>query len=266
MAKVVCNFLSYSLNRAVDITVVLPSVTCPEALGMGDGPATHVLLAKFPVVYLLHGFANNHAQWTGYTNVELYAEERRIAIVNISAENKAYAQVGADDFKRFVSEELPEFVCNYFPISDKPEDTYIAGLSMGGYGALMHGLTHPERYRAIGAFSAGIHINPASFATDPMAADPGVAAPEYDVHALAKKLADEEVAFPPIYSACGMDDFLLEPNKAYAAELTALGADVTWKEVPGFGHEWRFWDQQVEQFLDWIPREDVYAKMGTRSC
>ena len=266
MAKVVCNFLSYSLNRAVDITVVLPSVTCPEALDMGDGPATHVLPAKFPVVYLLHGFANNHAQWTGYTNVELYAEERRIAIVNISAENKAYAQVGADDFKRFVSEELPEFVTNYFPISDKPEDTYIAGLSMGGYGALMHGLSHPERYRAIGAFSAGIHINPASFATDPMAADPGVAAPEYDVHALAKKLADEEVAFPPIYSACGMDDFLFEPNKAYAAELTALGADVTWKEVSGFGHEWRFWDQQVEQFLDWIPREDVYAKMGTRSC
>ncbi|MBQ9315322.1 MAG: hypothetical protein IJ203_00725, partial [Atopobiaceae bacterium] len=98
MAKVVCNFLSYSLNRAVDITVVLPSVTCPEALGMGDGPATHVLPAKFPVVYLLHGFANNHAQWTGYTNVELYAEERRIAIVNISAENKAYAKIGADDF------------------------------------------------------------------------------------------------------------------------------------------------------------------------
>ena len=110
MAKVVCNFLSYSLNRAVDITVVLPSVTCPEALGMGNGPVTHALPAKFPVVYLLHGFANNHAQWTGYTNVELYAEERRIAIVNISAENKAYAKVGADDFKRFVSEELPEFL------------------------------------------------------------------------------------------------------------------------------------------------------------
>ena len=186
MAKVVCNFLSYSLNRAVDITVVLPSVTCPEALGMGNGPATHVLPAKFPVVYLLHGFANNHAQWTGYTNVELYAEERRIAIVNISAENKAYAKVGADDFKRFISEELPEFVTNYFPISTKPEDTYIAGLSMGGYGALMHGLTHPERYHAIGAFSAGLHINPAVFAADPMAAGPGRDRPEYDLHALAQ--------------------------------------------------------------------------------
>ena len=265
MAKVVCNFLSYSLNRAVDITVVLPSVTCPEALGMGDGPATHVLPAKFPVVYLLHGFANNHAQWTGYTNVELYAEERRIAIVNISAENKAYAKIGADDFKRFVSEELPEFVTNYFPVSDKPEETYIAGLSMGGYGALMHGLTHPERYRAIGAFSAGLSINPVSFANDPMG-EAAAADPEYDVHALAKAIADEGKAFPAMYSACGMDDFLFEANQAYAAELAELGAEVTWKEVPGFGHEWRFWDQQVEQFLDWIPRDDVYAQMGKRPC
>lgn len=265
MAKVVCNFLSYSLNRAVDITVVLPSVTCPEALGMGDGPATHVLPEKFPVVYLLHGFANNHAQWTGYTNVELYAEERRIAIVNISGENKAYAKAGADDFKRFVSEELPEFVTNYFPISTKPEDTYIAGLSMGGYGAFMHGLTHPERFHAIGAFSAGIQINPESFTSDPLAADSGEPSAEYDLHALAKAIAEKGKDFPAIYTACGMDDFLFDANKDFAAELEGLGADVTWKEVPGFGHEWRFWDQQVEQFLDWIDRTDAYAKLGKRA-
>ena len=267
MAKVVCNFLSYSLNRAVDITVVLPSVTCPEAMGLPDqAKATHQLPAKFPVVYLLHGFANNHVQWTGYTNVELYAEERRIAIVNISAENKAYAKVGADDFKRFVSEELPEFLTNYFPISDKPEETYIAGLSMGGYGALMHGLTHPERYRAIGAFSAGLSINPAVFAADPLGQAEAKTSPEYDVRALAQRIVDDGKEFPAIYTACGMDDFLFADNQAFAAELGELGADVTWKEVPGFGHEWRFWDQQVEQFLDWIPRDDAYAKMGKRSC
>ena len=86
MAKLVCNFYSYVLNRAVDITVVLPSVTCPESLGMADYPPSHVLPDKFPVLYLLHGFGNNHAQWTGYTNIEMYAEERRIAVVNLSTE------------------------------------------------------------------------------------------------------------------------------------------------------------------------------------
>ena len=74
------------------------------------------------------------------------------------------------------------------------------------------------------------------------------------------------VPLGPVGDSCGTEDFLLAPNRAFTAELTELGADVTWKEVPGFGHEWRFWDQQVEAFLDWLPREDVYAKMGKRSC
>ena len=103
MAKLVCNFYSYVLNRAYDITVVLPSVTCPESLGLADYPASHELKERFPLLYLLHGFGNNHAQWTGYTNIEMYAEERRIAVVNISAENKAYAHVGGDDFMKFLS-------------------------------------------------------------------------------------------------------------------------------------------------------------------
>ena len=83
---------------------------------------------------------------------------------------------------------------------------------------------------------------------------------------LAKRVVEEGKQFSKIYDACGTEDFLFEANKNYAKELKDLGADVTWKEVPGFAHEWRFWDQQVEQFLDWIPRDDVYAKMGKRPC
>ena len=263
MAKLVCNFYSYVLNRAVDITVVLPSVTCPESLGLADYPPSHVLKEKFPILYLLHGFGNNHAQWTGYTNAEMYAEERRIAIVNLSTENKAYSKVGGDDFKKFVSEELPEFLLNYFPVSDKPEDTYIAGLSMGGYGAFLHGLTWPERFHAIGAFSAGISINPHAFAEKPLGKAPK-ADPEYDLYDLAEKLKKENRKFPKIYTSCGTLDPLYEVNKDYYNRLKELGANVTWAETEGRGHEWRFWDAQLEAFLDWIPREDYYAKLGKR--
>lgn len=264
MAKLVCNFYSYVLNRAVDITVVLPSVTCPESLGLGEEPASHELPAKFPVLYLLHGFGNNHAQWTGYTNVEMYAEERRIAVVNISAENKAYAKVGGDDFRRFLAEELPAFLRNYFPVSDKPEETYIAGLSMGGYGSYLHGLTYPERFRAIGTFSAAVSLNPATFAENPLGpgAEPD---PEYSPEALAEKLKKEGKKFPKIYASCGTKDGLYEADRKFAAKLKGLGADVTWDEMEGYGHEWRFWDAQVEKFLDWIPRDDEYAKRGKRS-
>lgn len=264
MAKVVCNFYSYVLNRALDITVILPSVTCPESLGLAGYPPSHALPDKFPVLYLLHGFGNNHAQWTGYTNVEMYAEERRIAVVNLSAENKAYAKVGGDDFMRLIEEELPAFVTNYFPISDKPEETYIAGLSMGGYGAYLHGLSHPEKYRAIGAFSAAVSIDPASFALSPFG-KPKDADPAYDLKKVAALVKEQGKAFPKIYASCGTKDPLYQADKDFIAFLKDLGADVTWDEMEGYGHEWRFWDAQVERYLDWIERDDTYAKLGKRS-
>ncbi len=264
MAKLTCNFYSYVLNRAVDITVVLPSVTCPESLGLAGYPPTHVLPGRFPVLYLLHGFGNNHAQWTGYTNVEMFAEERRITVVNLSAENKSYSKIGADDFLRFVAEELPEFILNYFPVSDKPEDTYIAGLSMGGFGSYLHGFLHPEKYCAIGTFSAAVDIDPEALAYGPLAKKEKTE-PAYDLHRLAKKIKEDGKKFPKIYASCGDKDFLYKTDKAFAEELKALGADVTWEETAGYGHEWRFWNEQVEKFLDWIPRTDIYAKMGKRS-
>ncbi len=264
MAKLTCNFYSYVLNRAVDITAVLPSVTCPESLGMAGIVPSHALPAKFPVLYLLHGFGNNHAQWTGYTNVEMYAEEQRIAIINLSAENKAYAKVGGDDFMRFIDEELPAFVKNYFPVSDRPEDTYIAGLSMGGFGTYLHAFTHPESYKAAGTFSAAVSLNPQTFAENPMGSLEKPA-PEYDLYALAEKVRAEEKTFPKIYAACGTADFLYEADKKFAAKLQELGADVTWDEIDGRGHEWRFWDAEIEKFLEWLPRTDVYAEMGKRS-
>ena len=154
MAKFQCNVISYTLKRTVDITVVIPTPTIPDSMGMGGNTPSHVPEAKYPVLYLLHGMGNNHATWSGYSNVEFFAEERNIAVVMISGENKAYINhEGGDQFYDFVAEELPQFVKAMFPISDRVEDTYIAGLSMGGYGTLVHAFSHPERFAAYGSFS-----------------------------------------------------------------------------------------------------------------
>ena len=88
---------------------------------------------------------------------------------------------------------------------------------------------------------------------------------EYDLAALAKKDVEAGVKLPPLYIACGTEDFLYKANAAFVDELKGLGADITWDAVEGYTHEWRFWDLEVERFLDWIPRDDIYAKMGKRS-
>lgn len=274
MAKFTCNFISYTLRRAVDITVIIPSITIPEAMNQEKAPVAHTKAEPFPVLYLLHGMGNNHATWTGYTNVELFAEERQIAVVNLSAENKGYVPNGRDDYFRFVAEELPDFVCGMFPVSRRPEDTYIAGLSMGGYGTLIHGLNYPERFAAIGSFSGATALPPAHAAGDnarireaairnEKAGDPDID-PMYNPFALVDKLVAEGRKLPKIYMACGDQDFLLRVNLAFRDHLREAGADLTWEEVPGYGHEWRFWNMEIERFLDWIPRSDSYAAGGRR--
>lgn len=243
MANIKVNFLSYTLHRAVDLTVIIPTMCFSEM--MQPNPA-HPADAKYPVLYLLHGYGNNHATWNGYTSVELYAEERNMAVVMLSAENKAYINHGDDDnYYDFISHELPEFIKGMFPVSDRPEDTYIAGLSMGGYGALVHGLSQSERFAAIGAFSG---------ATGGMPGTPD----EYAPAKLAEKCAAKNRR-KPLYIACGDQDFLYEANVAFRDEMVKLGFDVTWVEGNDYTHEWRFWNREVESFLDWLPRTDKYA-------
>lgn len=258
MARFECKFISYVLVRSVEITVIVPSVTIPESLGMGGEKPSHQVGERYPVMYLLHGMGNSHTDWCSYSNIEMYAEEHNMAVVMISGENKFYrSEKGGDDFFRFVSEELPEFVTNMFPISKEPEHTYIAGLSMGGYGSLIHGLNHPERFAAIGAFSAAVGVETPeqkeAFAGGP-----------YDPYHLAKTAAAEGKSIPPLYVACGTEDMLYQNNVAYRDFLKEQKLDVTWVEVSGYTHEWRFWDMQVEAFLKWIPRTDGYKKPEVR--
>lgn len=246
MAKFNCNFISYTLKRAVDLTIIIPSVTIPESLMSDKQKPTHCKKEKYPVLYLLHGYGNNHATWCGYSNIELYAEERQIAVVMLSAENKAYSNHGKEDqYFDFVSHELPEFVENMFPISLKKEETYIAGLSMGGYGALIHGLTCPERFKAIGSFSGAVE-----------GMDPSMIKPRELMNTLLK----ENKMIPDLYIACGTDDFLYQSNLDFLEFLKENKVKVTSDLVEGYTHEWRFWDKEVELFLDWIERNDIYSK------
>ncbi|MDD2579248.1 MAG: alpha/beta hydrolase family protein [Eubacteriales bacterium] len=244
MAHLTCNFLSYTLRRAVDLTIIFPTMNFSEM--MADQPS-HQIKAPYPVLYLLHGYANNHATWNGYTRIELFAEERNIAVVMLSAENKAYINHGGDDnYFDFISHELPEFVKTLLPISDRPDDTFIAGLSMGGYGSLVHGLSQSERFAAIGSFSGA-----------PGKKNQNKRPEAFDCYHLAERCAAEDRRVP-MYISCGDQDELFENNVAFKNHLLALDFDVTWVVGENYLHEWRFWDREVEAFLDWIPRSDPH--------
>lgn len=264
MGKFQCNFISYALKRTVDITVVVPTPTLTDGftLEMDPGaPISHKPRHKYPVLYLLHGMGNNHATWTGYTNVEMYAEEQNIIVVMFSAENKSYINSPGinsmlqDKFFDFLHKELPDFVGGMFPALTDPEHTYIAGLSMGGYGTLVHGFSSPEQYRAMGVFSVGGSLPPQKDENgNDIPQDP-----RWQPMVLAEKIHEEGRQFPKMYIACGEADPLYPSAVELQEKMKDLGADVTWVSRPGYAHEWRLWDEQVEAFLNWIPRTDFYA-------
>lgn len=264
MAHFTCNFISYVLDRAVSVNVIIPSVTSTEA---EDPNVTHKPRWKYPVMYLLHGYCNDYSTWERYTSIERYAEERRIAVVTFSAENNMYMRLEdvkeknpipklmEPDYETFLMKELPDFVTSMFPISEKPSDTYIAGLSMGGYGAMCHGFRNPRRFRAIGAFSPAVtgrtDYRESSVVPDYLK--------KYEPWLLveqAAKAEDEEM--PAFYYCYGDQDFLWDSQEWFREKLEELQITYTLDVVNGYGHEWAFWDMQVEKFLDWIPRTDPY--------
>ena len=214
---------------------------------------------KFPVLWLLHGGYGCSSDWFRFTEIEKFAADKRLFVVSISGENGCYVDMErGNQWESLLTDYVWDMVHELFPMaSEDPEDNYIAGLSMGGYGALRNGLAHPEKYSVIGSFSGAPSIAK-NYAEDPehlkalqldwVFGDQHIGTmndPWYSAEALAKS----GKKLPPIYLSCGTADGLYADNVAYRAHLEKLGYTVTWDE-DGSGHEWGFWNRQVGKFIE----------------
>ena len=149
-----CDFFSESLMVGTSITVVLPQET-EEQIGLID----EVREGPPPVLYLLHGLSDDHTAWLRYTSIERYAVARGLAVVMPAAGRSFYAdEAHGHRYWTYISEELPRVVGQFFRVSQEPADTFVAGLSMGGYGALKLALTHPDRYAAAACLSGALDL------------------------------------------------------------------------------------------------------------
>lgn len=245
VAHLEIDFLSYALSRAVRIVAIVPSAAASDLSLYGQNHYQNLPL--FPTVYLLHGSLNDEMSISQYTSIERYAEERQIAIVMPSGENRAFFDKGKDRFSLFLEDELPHFCERMLPLSPRKEDRYLAGLSLGGFAALWHGISCPGQYQAIGAFSAP--TNSCSSETDGKT-----------ILSLLKTKIKRQEEIIPIYLAVGDRDFLLKDNRQFIAYCHRNNVPLTSEIVKGYGHEWCFWDLEMKRFLDWLPREDAYAK------
>jgi len=256
-----CKYNSPVLDRNTQINVIVPT---PEKEGEKVGSC-------FKVLYLLHGMHGDADSWLYYSNIARYAQDAGIVVVMPSVSNSFYQDMAyGERFFTYMTQELPEYIQSIFPVSRQPEDTYIAGLSMGGYGAYYIGLSCPEKFAAIASLSGAVDIG---FRATPMPqaqnTPQGQSMPirplflhafgdlrslpgsDRDVFTLFER-AQLKGCLPRMYQSCGTADFLYGMNRCSYEKLTQMGARITWNEIPGKAHEWDVWDEEIRRVIPWM--------------
>ena len=153
MALLHVNYFSEALGVQTPVDVILPEVK----QGIGVDASAKDELPK--VLYLLHGYSDDQTIWQRRTSVERYAAKYNLAIIMPGVNHSFYCnEVYGERYWDFVSQELPRVMHRFFRLSDKREDTFVAGLSMGGYGAMKLALNFPERFGAAASFSGAVLI------------------------------------------------------------------------------------------------------------
>ena len=232
MSVFTMNYMSRALIRKVSVSVVLP-------FDVYDQEADYVFKPPFPALYLLNGYTGNHLDFITETRISRFAKEHGLAVVMPDGDNSFYLNHGdGENFARFISEDLLEATRRVFPLSREREKTFIGGVSMGAYGALINGLRHPEVFGAIISLSA-------PYLNDPVF-------PEADLPAYwLKKNAAEKALLPALYLACGSRDPLFPSNLSFRDLADSLQYKLVWHEKP-LGHQWRFWDDELEEAVNWL--------------
>ena len=272
MAFIQMNLLSQALMRTVPVNVILPvdKMVFPDMPKREEKP--------YKTLYLLHGVFGNYTDWVCGSRIQRFAEEHDLVVVMPSGDNAFYVDqpAGNNFYGEFIGKELVELTRKMFPLSHKREDTFIGGLSMGGFGALRNGLKYSDTFGCIVSLSGALHLEEmaartkdAPFFLESKSYSEAcfgdlskVLESDKNPRWLVKELKKANKELPRIYMACGDQDSLLPINQDMAVFLKAQGADVTFEVGPG-SHEWDFWDTYIKKAIDWLPTEQSGLGMNS---
>lgn len=266
MSTIKATFASKCLARPTDIYVVLPDQNPPPgSSSYYQRPAKTLLL--------LHGYSGIATDWLLNAPAQPLAAKYNLAIVTVSGENSFYLdQKGTGrKYGTFVGEEVLEYVRNTFKIALNRQDTFVGGLSMGGFGALRTAFAYPENFSGcIALSSALIHNQVMTMTPDNTQGAPA----DYDYYAstfgepsqlaksvnnpefLVKKLKADGKEMPKIFMACGTEDSIMVENRRFRDFLLSENVRVKFQEAPGI-HNWDFWCQHIGPGIEYLLGSDV---------
>lgn len=244
-------FRSALVGKTLPYNVVLPK----------DYQVSRV--TRYPTLYLLHGLGGHYSDWLTRTNMANYAAKYRMIVVTPEGNDGWYtdsATVANDKYESyFIRELMPDVQKRYRTIESR-YGRGVAGLSMGGYGALKFGLKYPAMF----AFAASISgaLDAASWPEKDLlagairdsvprvfGADGSGTRKANDIFELVRTMSGPRLAaLPYFYFDCGTDDPVFPSNPQFAALLREKKIPHEYRQLPG-NHSWQYWDQQVKEVL-----------------
>ncbi|HHJ9671144.1 TPA: alpha/beta hydrolase [Streptococcus pyogenes] len=251
MASIAIEYHSVVLGMERKVNVIYPDQSGIPKKDQGD--------KDIPVLYLLHGMGGNENSWQKRTAIERLLRHTNLIVVMPSTDLGWYTDTAYGlNYYRALSQELPQVLAAFFPnMTQKREKTFVAGLSMGGYGAFKWALKS-NRFSYAASFSGALDFSPETLLEGnlgELAYWQGVFGqfedPDLDKHYL-KNMVAESDGKTKFYAWCGYEDFLFATNEKAIADFQAQGLDIDYHKGHG-KHEWYYWNQQLEVLLEWLP-------------
>ena len=215
---------------------------------------------QYPVIYLLHGLTGHYTNWLEKTRLADYSAAYEFIIVMPEGNDGWYtdsATVPTEKYESYILQELIPDVEKRFRAAGDGGSRAIAGLSMGGYGAIKFGFKHPEMFAFAaslsGAFSAASwDVKEPGMIRDSLIQAFGPANSETraanDVPKLARAAKAKQTSLPYLYVDCGTEDYLFADNREFIDLLVELKIPHEYRQLPG-SHSWAYWDTQVQEVL-----------------
>jgi S-formylglutathione hydrolase FrmB len=236
------------------VKVNLPlNIILPDPGKMGDLP-----VAKRKVLYLLHGLSDDASAWQRYSSIETVAAGYGLVVVMPSVGRSFYIdQPNGQKYFSYLTEELPHYLVDVFGLAPRREDTLIAGVSMGGYGAFKAALLRPELYAAAASFSGVLSLAILQTMPDDPRRDEfaflfgdleKLAGSEHDPAVWLKRAAQNPSLLPRLFIAVSRQEDIYPLSGMFHAACQSLGLPAEYHEEDG-GHDWFFWDGQIRRFL-----------------
>ncbi|GGF36255.1 esterase [Echinicola rosea] len=209
-----------------------------------------------PMVTLLHGVYGSAWVWALKAGAHLVLEEliqqNQIAPMGLVmpsdglwGDGSAYLTHHGKSFDKWIAEEVPLAAIENFECFSPYSPRFIAGLSMGGFGAMNIGARYGERYSGISGHSSITDIDQMALFAEESWTDRNSLAGEGNVFKLMQQYMD---TLPPLRFDCGVDDELLSANRLLHRQLEKLGVKHDYQEFSG-GHEWSYWNNHLRDTL-----------------